>query len=160
MTTDLLQKTFLSQINGLLNLFVDYGTPEVQDPVAAGSLHYLQPVRSTTEQDRLIEAALKTLTRRICTTLFEVRELLLGKGRDGDTIEHEEIGSAVELIRDLIKWLDWSDRKACGQCALNEVCFIAVFPIGTAEGYYSINNTEIQRRIRGIETTYWRPRNV
>jgi hypothetical protein len=163
MATDLPQKTFLTQINGLLNLFVDYGTPEVQDPVAACSLHYLQPVQSTTEQDRLIEAAFKILALRICTTLFDIRKLLLGKERDGDTTEQEGIGSAVELIRELIKWLDWSDWKACGQCALDEVCFIAVFPMGTAEDHYCphcINNTEIQRSVEDIETNYWMPRNI
>ena len=162
MATDPPRQVLLPQINSMLNLFVEYGNSEPQDPVKTCSLHYLQPVQPTTEQDRLIEIAFKTVTHKICNTIFEVRELILGRQRDGDAKEFETKSSAVGLIRDLMKWLDWSGRKSCGECALDEVCFIAVFPFGTAEDHYNphcINNTDIKSRIGMTETNYWRPKN-
>ena len=129
------QEMFLSQVNMLLNTFVDYEIDGEQDPVSACSEHYLQPVQLSTEQDRLIAAAFKTVTRRICSTLFYVRGILLEKHQKNSTGIIEDVGSEVELIRDLKEWLDWSDWKACGQCKVNEVCFIAVFPFGSEEDH-------------------------
>ena len=163
MVTNPLQEMVLSQVNIMLNLFIDYGASEAQDPVMACALHYLKPILPSTEQDRLIEAAFKTVTHRICSTLFEVRRLLFAKEKGEGTEELEDTGSAVDLIRGLNKWLDWSDWKVCGQCGLDEVCFIAVFPFGTAEDHYSphcVNNTEISSRIGHKESNYWKPRNI
>jgi hypothetical protein len=77
MSTNPPQKTFLSQINNMLGLFVDYTASEAQDPVMTRALHYLKSIIPSTKQDRLIEAALKTVTHRIRSTLFGVMELLL-----------------------------------------------------------------------------------
>ena len=156
MATGMEQETFLSQVNIMMNTFVDYGISEGRDPVTVCSEHYLQPVEPSTEQDRLIEAALKVVTRRICNTLWEVRKILLQK--EDDTLEAEATSSAVELVRDLISRLDWSDWKACGQCKVDEVCFIAFFPFGTADDHYNphcVNSTELQHRSRGTEDNYW-----
>jgi hypothetical protein len=158
MAAGMSQKTFLSQINLLLNTFVDYDAPEAQDPVMACSLHFLQPVQPSTEQDRLIEAAFKTVTHRICETLFKARELLLAKERSDATYGLEDADSEAELVRDLNQWLGWPDWKACGQCAVNEVCFIAVFPFGTAEDHYNphcVNDTEASTRIERTRFNYW-----
>ena len=136
MATKMENVMFLSQVNLMMNTFIDYDISEKQDPVTVCSEHFLQPIQSTTESDRLIEAAFKTVTRRICGTLFEVRESLLKK-QESDSVEGVyDTTYEVALIRDLNAWLDWSDWKLCGQCGLDEVCLIAVFPFGSTQDHY------------------------
>ena len=127
---------FMSQINLLMNTFIDYGMSEEQDPVMVCSKHYLQPVQSATDSDRLIEAAFTVVTSRICSTLYGVRKTLLEKRKDVSANSILSVASEVEMIRNLNNWLDWSDWKACGQCGVDEVCFIAVFPFGKMEDHY------------------------
>ncbi|KAG0646032.1 hypothetical protein D0Z07_7971 [Hyphodiscus hymeniophilus] len=136
MASGMPQRTFLLQTNMLINTFIDYGVSESQDPVTVCSEHYLQPVQLVTETDRLLEAGFKTVTRRICSTIFEVRRSLLEKQKDDNINEDDDVSAEMELIRDLTTWLDWSDWKTCGQCELDEVCLIAIFPFGTVEDHY------------------------
>jgi hypothetical protein len=132
---------------------------KLQDPIEVCSSHYLQTIQDSTQQDVLLYSASKAVTHRICETLFAVREELVIK--EADNIR-DELGStvhSVELIRDLITWLDWSTWKECGQCAYNEVCFIAMFPFGNAEDHYNpqcLNMTAINNRRGGC---YWSKNN-
>lgn len=163
LATNPTRKMCLSQINSLLNLFVEYGDSESEDPVAACSEHYLRPVRSSTKQDQLIQAAVKTVTGRICATLFQVRELLLAKEKSNDPADIKNLDPAIDLIRNLMAWLNWSDWKACEQCAYDQVCFVAVFPFGTAEYHYNphcVNSTEIEASVGDTDTNYWQRRTL
>jgi len=148
------QHDFLADINQMLNFFVDYGDASFQDPVETCAMHYLRPVRTATMQDVLILAAMETVTHRICSTLFEVRTLLLD--HEGQTYRAEPDGqealpstanTAVSIVTDLMTWLDWTTWKTCGQqCGPDEVCFIAMFPFGAIDDHYRphcINNSEI-----------------
>lgn len=151
-------ESFIAQIHNLLHTFVDYAIPEEeQDPIKTCSMHYLLPVQPTSEQYRLLHVAFETVTRRICATLFEVRASLSKKEDSKDIEELQDTSHEAELIRKLNKWLDWADWKACGQCALDEVCFIAIFPFGTQDDHYHphcINAMDLNDRNR-IEKNYW-----
>jgi hypothetical protein len=153
MATDPPQREFIVTINSLLNLYVDYDDL-AQDPVETCSKHYLLPVQPRTAQDRLIHAALSTVTHKICTTLFAVRDILFKEQRKPESYS----SSAAELVRSLMTWLDWPDWKLCGQCALDEVCFVAVFPMGTAEDHFHPsckNRTRLEEL--GRAPGYWWP---
>jgi len=103
----------------------------------------------------LLYSAFKAVTYRICETLFAVRDELVIKETDGIRDEFGSTENSIELISDLITWLDWSNWKECGQCAYNEVCFIAMFPFGNAEDHYNpqcLNMTAINSRMGG---SYW-----
>lgn len=103
-----------------MNTFIDYSIPGDQDPVEVCSLHYLQPVLPTTKQDHLIAAAFQTVTHKICDTLFSIRTMLLQKQKDDDTTQLSSMSVEVQMIQELITWLDWSDWISCGQCAVDE----------------------------------------
>jgi hypothetical protein len=152
MAGDLPQNAFRSEINMLLDLYIDYDFSKLQDPIEVCSSHYLQPIQASTQQDVLLYSAFKAVTHRICETLFAVRDELVIKETDGIRDEFGSTENSIELISDLITWLDWSTWKECGQCAYNEVCFIAMFPFGNAEDHYNpqcLNMTAINSRMGG-----------
>ncbi|RFU30213.1 hypothetical protein B7463_g6130, partial [Scytalidium lignicola] len=126
----------LAAIGTLLNLYIDYGAPWNETAALEScTLHYLQPVSLSTSQDTQIYIAVSTVTARICSTLFEVRKLLLSDQDSG--MDHEEIVTkAVNMTKELIAWLDWSTWTTCGQCQYEEVCFVAFFPYGSSEDHY------------------------
>jgi hypothetical protein len=69
MAGDLLQDVFRSEINMLLDLYIDYGFSKPQDPIEVCSSHYLQPIQASIQQDVLLYSAFKAVTRRICDAL-------------------------------------------------------------------------------------------
>ncbi|KAL3426987.1 hypothetical protein PVAG01_00496 [Phlyctema vagabunda] len=142
-------KPFLSEINLLLNAYIDYGNPSIEGSITACSNHYLRPVKLSTDQDRLIFASVYTVSHRICKTLFEIREDLLEK--EGALPENDLAGptESIHKIRELNEWLDWNTFRTCGTCQYNEVCYVAVWPFGNSEDHYHPrckNNTEIGER--------------
>jgi hypothetical protein len=157
MATDPPHFEFLSTINELVNLYIDYSDPDSQDPTEVCSQHYLHAVQPSTRQDHLIHAALSTVTHKICSTLFSVREILFDE-REKPGIP---LSSPVEPIRSLMAWLDWPEWRFCDQCALEEVCFVAVFPFGTAEDHFHPrckNRTALE--VFDPDTSYWLPKNM
>lgn len=127
------QKSILSEINFLLSVFINYSssTPNIPESVEKCSSHYLNPVTPKTNSDHLIHAAVSTVSHKICSTLFEVRGVLLAdEGAEWNTLEHVK-----SLIRELITFLDWSTWLECGKCAYDEVCFVAIWPWGRVEDH-------------------------
>ncbi|KIN01392.1 hypothetical protein OIDMADRAFT_54515 [Oidiodendron maius Zn] len=153
MATDPPHVEILTTVNELVNLYVDYDDLDSPDHIEVCSQHYLHAVQPSTAQDHLIHAALSTVTHKICSTLFSVRKILF----DGGEKSGVHPTSPAELIRSLMAWLDWPEWKFCGQCPVDEVCFVAVFPFGTAEDHFHPrckNKTELEEF--GRETNYWR----
>lgn len=154
MLTDPPAFEFLAIINTLLNVYIDYDDP-TEHPIEICSRHYLLPIHSSssTSQDQLIHAALSTVTHKICTALFSAREILL---KEEPQPELHTSSAAVDLIRSLVAWLDWPEWKFCGRCAVDEVCFVAVFPFGTAEDHFypsCKNRTELENQ--DLTSNYW-----
>jgi hypothetical protein len=127
------QKSVLSEINFLLSIFVDYSssTPNIPEAVKKCSSHYLKPVTPQSDSDYLIQAAVSTVSHKICSTLFEVRDMLLAdESAEWNTLEH-----AKSLVGELISFLNWSTWLECGKCAYDEVCFVAIWPWGRVEDH-------------------------
>jgi hypothetical protein len=134
MATDPPLSSFITTISALLNVFVDYDDP-TRDPVEICSVHYLLPIQPSTTQDQLIFAAIVTVSHRICNTLFSVRDVLFERQQSSE--RQSSNATAVELVQSLMGWLDWPDWKKCGPCSIDEVCFVAVFPFGSAEDHFN-----------------------
>ena len=158
MATGLPHPLFLSLINNLLNILIDFKdvacTESLIDTCAT---YYLRSVKPSTERDHMIFAALHAVTHKICKTFFDVREILF-------QIEKEELpkntgtSSALDMIWSLNDWLDWTDWKHCGNCGYDKVCFIAMFPYGTEEDHLHPRckgADELNRRAPRA-TNYWR----
>jgi hypothetical protein len=154
---------FISQILVVTNTYVNYPPlPDdlsllVSDNMTTDALercinHYDLPTtikRPTwSPEDSLIHTAIETVTKSICSTLFEIREHLLEAqpnfilgGRNVVDERDDKLLQAVKLgqgmIRGLKSDLAWSTWKRCRSCAIDEVCFIAMFPFGIQEDHDS-----------------------
>jgi hypothetical protein len=156
MATDPPLDEFIATVNALLNLFIDYSDPSI-DPVMVCSDHYLLPIQPSTESDHLIHAAIHTVAHRICSSLFSIREILFEQDSSHNQLSIATSPSkAAQSIQSLMSWLDWPDWKACATCPVDEVCFVAVFPFGSAEDHFHPacrNRTAIGQR----SENYWVP---
>jgi hypothetical protein len=123
---------FQAELNTLTNTFIDYSTKgaNITASVKKCQNHYLASVIPETMADYLIHTAILTITGAICNTLFDARYLLLSDKNMEPYETNEAFKAARQSIEDLVAWLDWSTWRDCGKCAYNEVCFIAMWPIG------------------------------
>ncbi|KAJ9133809.1 hypothetical protein NKR23_g10470 [Pleurostoma richardsiae] len=122
------------EVGFLLDVYVDY-PGDSTDVDVAGAIKrctdfYLAAVSPVTDADRLIHAALTAVTSEICSALFRVRQLV-------DTSEDDGLALAesVKTLQSLMDFLRWSRFKRCPPCAVDEVCVIPMWPMGTVEEY-------------------------
>ncbi len=150
-------EAFLWEINTLLNTFIDYTSFSLEESIEACASHYLQPVKASTEQDKLIYAAVEAVTTRICTTLFQVRADLLAQ-HDADGPESVDTSKSVELIHGLTSWLDWTEWRICRpSCSYDKVCYITVCPFGNTDLHYNprcLNSSEVAELMH-TDDEYW-----
>ncbi|KAB8289510.1 hypothetical protein EYC80_010670 [Monilinia laxa] len=110
------EATVLSEIKLLLDIHTDYTKINVHSSIEKCANHFLQPVVPQTEADHLLHAAIFEVSHNICSTLFQVRELLNNN--------EAQIGNKAEkgkkLIKGLINQLDWTTWLECGKCAYDE----------------------------------------
>lgn len=142
---NLTDRAALSEINFLLSAFIDYTDLNIPSAIEGCSRIYLPPMTSPTRSDGLIYEAIVTVTRKVCSTLFEVRGILL-EGKEGGSMTMKP----NTAIRELIEFLDWSTWLECGKCAYDEVCYVAIWPWGDVEDHEKPgcvkNDHDISRR--------------
>lgn len=124
-----------SEVSFLLDVFIDYSEKQEDARISAAiercTNFYLRSITPETEADDLIHAAFESVTTKICSTLFEVRDLVASDALADGT----SLASAIELLRSLITTLGWARFKRCPACAVDEVCLIPMWPFGTIEDY-------------------------
>ncbi|KAI1439708.1 hypothetical protein F5Y02DRAFT_405045 [Annulohypoxylon stygium] len=143
-----------AEVNGLLNIYIDYA--ETDDNFAGARQRcaefFLQPIEPRTSEDKLIYAAFENTTATICAALFKVRGLVI---EDTDAHESLAMQSSKQIISELMESLSWSNWKDCGVCKADEVCFIAMWPMGNVEDHYNpscLNHTAFAEG----RHSYWR----
>ncbi|KUJ06937.1 uncharacterized protein LY89DRAFT_712269 [Mollisia scopiformis] len=127
-SNNLTNSTMLSEINFLLNVYIDYTNPTISTAIEKCTNIYLTPAIPATIADHLIHASLSAVSRQICSTLFEVRTILLSEST-------EAVEKVNQAVNDLIEYLDWPVWLECGKCAWDEVCFVAIWPWGAPEDH-------------------------
>jgi len=154
---------FLGILNNMLNTYVDYnGTATRTQTIEKCAHHYLLPVTPRTMQDTYIHAAVATVMTRICTTLYQARDILIDE-LDLNLEAEPPSTTPQQLVQELNKWLDWPDWKFCRKCEENEVCYIAMFPFGSVDDHFfprCKNESEIRQPSRdsslpGGARNYW-----
>ncbi|KAH8585586.1 hypothetical protein B0O99DRAFT_696328 [Bisporella sp. PMI_857] len=122
-------KAVKSEVNFLLTHFINYADVSIPRAIEACSVHYLLSVTPNTEEDVLIHTAVYTVSQQICTTLFQVRDIVMHG-------ESEAAADDVKVaVRKLIENLNWSTWLKCGDCDYDEVCFVAIWPVGKPEDH-------------------------
>lgn len=104
--------------------------------------HYLQQVETFkplfTPEDHLIYAAITQVTARICGTLFEARSRIQDAGHakfDDKAKKKSMMSRAIEAsqqsVHKLMSDLQWTQWEKCGSCAIDELCFVPMYPFGS-----------------------------
>lgn len=142
-----------SELSFLLTVYLDYSgkdSDQVSAAIERCTTFYLHGVEPVTEADHLVHAAIKATTSDLCTTLFQVRELVTGDNELDDSEKHSQ---SVSILVSLMEHLQWARFKSCGGCAVDEVCLIPMWPSGTKQDYDSprcVNSTN-----RDDGESYW-----
>ena len=142
--------TILSEINSLLTVFINHKDPGVEAAIDKCANHWLNTVVPSTSQDHLTHAAILTVSRKLCGSLFQPREILL----EGEYFNDEAVAKVKVVVEELMEYLDWSTWHECGKCAVDEICPVAMWPPGGVEDHERpgcIKSEGIRRGRRG----YW-----
>lgn len=95
-----------------------------------------------TPEDRSIYLALETVTRTICSSLFEMRSVLYdasanesddGDEKDSDPKE-QQVRQIVDVLMDKLQWTTWRECDPCQ--SPDELCLVAMFPWGSDEDHF------------------------
>ena len=128
-----------------------------------------------TQEDEMLFVAVSTVTERICDALFDARAVL-GAADPGFTVTpgtsnadvgikrerkaQEAADQARHILRNLTGELRWTMWKRCRGCAVDEICFVAMWHIGRVVDHYSpacANETTVETRdVYMLERNYWR----
>ncbi|KAI1758977.1 hypothetical protein GGR53DRAFT_185913 [Hypoxylon sp. FL1150] len=141
------------EVNHLLNTHIDYSEDDEGFSAAQQRCteFHLQPVQPRTPEDKLIFAAIESTAAAICAALFAARKLVVENSKED---EAAAFSAAKDVISNLTETLSWSDWKECGKCQPDEVCFVAMWPMGDVEDHYNpscLNYSTIVTR-----HNYWR----
>ncbi|KAF3769710.1 hypothetical protein M406DRAFT_245985 [Cryphonectria parasitica EP155] len=149
-----------NELKFLLTVYIDYsGKDGASEQVPAAidrcTNFFLHAVTPATESDKMIYAAIQTVTSNICTTLFNVRELVDGANSDDADDSEATMAEAVAQLKGLMDDLSWARFKRCPPCGVDEVCFIPMWPMGTKADYDSPSCVNSSRSGRGDSEGYW-----
>lgn len=153
-------ETMRTELNGALNSHIDYSVEDTEtrfeEAINRCSSFYTLGTTPQTPEDGLILTAVETLTRDICSTLFEARNLLV----ESPGADDSSVSSAQKIIEQLVKRLKWTEWKKCPACGLGEVCWVPVWPLGDKESHEKPNCRNASVLEKGWwepETQYWQP---
>ncbi|KAI8626106.1 hypothetical protein F5Y19DRAFT_478938 [Xylariaceae sp. FL1651] len=121
------------EINNLLNVHIEYSAQDEGFAAAKQRCisYYLKPVKARTPEDQFIEAAIESTSTAVCTALFEARQLVV----ESADASGESMQAVKKIFGNLMNALQWSRWKDCGRCGFDELCFVAMWPLGNVEDH-------------------------
>ncbi|KAJ5154380.1 uncharacterized protein N7500_009819 [Penicillium coprophilum] len=115
-------KQLQSEIERVLSPFIDYSKRDDVAEIERCATQFLPPFPS--KGGGIAAHAVHSVAHRICSALVEA-----GKEQD--------LKAAVQIVRNLMGYLDWATWKECRGCAANEICVVPIWPMGTVQDYDS-----------------------
>ena len=120
--------TLRGQLDSIFNSFINFAKPRStqNNTISACATRHLDEYRLQqnywTTEDKMIFAALETVTTHICHELFEIRALL-------DPPREENKQSVKTRAERLVVWLDWARRRRCADNCESDgkLCFVSGF---------------------------------
>lgn len=82
----------------------------------------------------LAHRTLHNVTTHICDTLFTALSISSASVSHSSFME-VYARQAVEVIDELVEYLQWTSWKDCGACGDEEVCFVPIWPMGSHEDH-------------------------
>jgi hypothetical protein len=110
-----------AEIGRALRPFIDYNDRNSTSEVERCASQFLPDHVSTTSTN-VAAQAIRQVTMTMCTSLFAASEQV-------------DYTTALEQIKELKDHLAWTTWKQCRGCAVDEICFLPIWPVGTAEDF-------------------------
>jgi hypothetical protein len=111
---------FRSEVNLLVESYIDYMTRNSTLEIAGCVTHYL-PSDLPTPIPRAAQAIMD-VSNTLCSSLFSA-------------LAARSLEVAQAKIRSLMDYLQWTHWKRCRGCALDEVCFLPIWPVGRKQDW-------------------------
>ncbi|GIZ41328.1 hypothetical protein CKM354_000463500 [Cercospora kikuchii] len=111
------ENLFFRDLENAVRPFIDYGTRSLSDEIERCATQPFSPL--PLPADNTAAKAIFQVTTRLCTSLFEALD-----------VPFEDAQIALQELQD---WLGWSTFKRCRGCAVNEICFVPMWPRGTKD---------------------------
>ncbi|KAL9080067.1 MAG: hypothetical protein Q9157_001090 [Trypethelium eluteriae] len=128
-----------AEVKALLAPYIDYSNRNDRLEIERCAVQYLPPSWSTSPRS-MAANAIYTVTETLCSTLV-------------DTTHASSLKAAQTSVQNLVEYLRWTPWKKCGNCELDEVCFIPIWPLGRKQDY---EHPACQRSIPPIQNdSYW-----
>lgn len=121
--------------------------------------HYLLPAyihqNSWSMEDKLIHTAIQSVMSDICETLFSAYNIV-HEDSANDTARLKQLNDSQNLVAALKKRLAWTMWRKPELCAVDEILFTVMWPLGNSEDYWhpgcrSYKEISFERR------EYWYP---
>ncbi|KAL5415967.1 hypothetical protein PMIN03_002369 [Paraphaeosphaeria minitans] len=90
---------------------------------------------SPSSSPSLAHTTLHAVTNRICSTLLGALDASTLTPSRSLAATSSPPYRALDLVDDLVGYLQWTTWKECGPCADQEVCFIPIWPMGSLENH-------------------------
>lgn len=112
-------RAFQLKVEGALRPFIDFAARNRTEEIGRCAVQHFQrrPDRAS-----IASLAILNVTTTLCTALTEASEA-------------SSLGEGLAIVRRLKEWLAWTTWKRCRGCALDEVCFLPVWPLGGKEDF-------------------------
>ena len=112
---------FKKEVDRAIRPFIDYDDRNRTAEVERCSKQFLPDNTVGAKHLPSAQQTILHVTTTICATLSSVM------------YDDLELSSALQRVKDLKMWLNWSDWKRCSGCSDHEVCFLAIWPLGNKE---------------------------
>ncbi|KAJ9493544.1 hypothetical protein H2202_010985 [Exophiala xenobiotica] len=112
---------FFSELGVMLQVFIDSDLRNTTAEVERCVGQFIPAGGVKLVESSLAGRAISSVAERICSSLFAAF--------DNKVPVSESVGHLQELMR----YLDWTVWKKCGECPLDKVCFIPIWPFGSVE---------------------------
>ncbi|KEQ58724.1 uncharacterized protein M437DRAFT_58695 [Aureobasidium melanogenum CBS 110374] len=110
-----------SEIERALRPFIDYNARNSSSEIERCASQFMpNPVSRTSTN--VAAQAIRQVTNTLCSSFLTASE-------------QTEYTTALEQIKQLKEYLAWTTWKQCRGCAADEICFLPIWPVGTAEDF-------------------------
>lgn len=109
--------SFQAEIDRALRPFIDYSARNRSAEIRRCATQYVLTKPKSTD---LAAHAIINVSATLCSRLSAAGE-------------KTTLSEALATVQDLKKWLAWTSWKRCRGCSYHEVCFIPIWPMGSAE---------------------------
>ncbi|KAH0160117.1 hypothetical protein KCU82_g8863, partial [Aureobasidium melanogenum] len=105
-----------SEIERALRPFIDYNARNSSSEIERCASQFMPDSTNVAAQ------AIRQVTNTLCSSLVTASE-------------QTDYTIALEQIKQLKEYLAWTTWKQCRGCAADEICFLPIWPVGTAEDF-------------------------